>query len=67
MLNRFIRLCFWEQELGNFALFGLVLTIRSQNHTLLLFLVPYSMRNVLKKIEICSQPAQLVGELGFFF
>ena len=35
------------------------------------FWVPYFVRNVLKKFEICSQPAQLVGELssslGFFF
>ena len=49
-----IRFCFPEQQLGHFALFGSVLTDPE---------LESSMRNVLKKFEIFSQPVQPVGEL----
>ena len=62
-INWFIRLCFLEQQLGHFALFGSVNSFRVGIIQCCFFWVPYYVRNVLKKFEICSQPAQPVGEL----
>ena len=62
---RFIRFCFQEQQLEYFALFGPVPThLELESYTVAFFWVPYSLRNVLKKLYIFSQSARLVGKLN---
>ena len=63
-ISQFIGFNFPEWKFGYFVLFVLVLShSMSELHTICIFWFPYSVRNVLKKFQNCSQPDRPVWEL----
>ena len=71
-INRFIRLCFQEQQLGYSKLFGSVLTHSElESYIIVFFWVSYSVRNVKTKFDIFSQSARPIRKpnqlVHFFF
>ena len=64
-INRFIEFSFPEWKFGYYVLFVSVLShLVLELYTVFFFWFPYSVRNVLKKFQNCSQPDRPVGELG---
>ena len=63
-INQFIGFSFLEWKFGYFVLFVSVLSHSVlELYTVCFFWFPYSLRNVLKNFQNCSQPDRPVGEL----
>ena len=63
-ISRFIGFSFLELKFGYFVLFVSVLSHSVlELYTVCFFWFPYSVRNVLKNFQNCSQPDRPVGEL----
>ena len=63
-INQFIGFSFSELKFGYFVLFVSILSHSvSELYTICIFWFPYSVRNVLKNFQNCSQPDRPVGEL----
>ena len=67
-ISQFIRFSFPEWKFGYFVLFVSVISHSvSELYTVCIFWFPYSVRNVLKNFQNCSQPDQPFGELDSQF
>ena len=63
-ISQFIGFSFPEWKFGYFVLFVSVLSHSvSELYTVCIFWFPYSVWNVLKNFQNCSQPDQPVGEM----
>ena len=62
-INRFIKLCFQEQQLRHSASFVSILShSESELYSVCFFWITNSVRKILKNFESCSRSDELVGK-----